>query len=251
MKYCVYKVSKLNRKFNEKNNKKKIFNFIIVISILLLINLIEVSANSLTLESLVNQLKNSEMYNYYIDSGWKVQVSEDNNSLKIITTVPHEEQSKDVETILYYDKATDILSYEYNGKTDPSDEIFMQMGCDGVWIGQILYIIAENNGITIESNDDLSTDLTMEQNGIKIETINIENDGVKMTSYKSMKVKLNGLKLNTTSEEEKNNPNINDNENVENPKTGDFILITALLFIFIIAIFTINIINKKNLIRKI
>lgn len=239
----------------DKKMKKSLIKLIMLVILTFSTNINLVHADSLTLDELSKQLESSEIYKYLEESEYGVGLTTSKNEINVnYSIIESDSQNPVVNTFsLSYDDVTDILSYEYNGIIEDNEITLKRFTVEGLIISQIVYIIAENNG-EVFSNDIDETKLTLEENGIKVEMIEVKSGNATVKGSKSLSVKLNDLNFenqNSESESDNNQIGSDNNEDVENPKTGNFISIVTLIVAAIISIFIIVIANKKTVFKKI
>ena len=235
--------------------KKNIIKLIILVILTFSTNINLVHADSLTLNDLYEQLENSEIYNYVENLADSFELSLTNNNINFEYTIidGNEDFPESIMGNVTYNEDTDTLNYEYFGNLESNEVTYKRLGIESLLISQIVYIIAEANGINI-TNDIDETKLTLEENGVELEMIKVEFDDGYLQGYKSISVKLNDLNFenqNSESESDNNQIGSDNNEDVENPKTGNFISIVTLIVAAIISIFIIVIANKKTVFKKI
>lgn len=235
--------------------KKNIIKLIILVILTFSININLVHADSLTLNDLYEQLENSEIYNYveYLADSFELSLTNNNINFEYTIIDGNEDFPESIMGNVTYNEDTDTLNYEYFGNLESNEVTYKRLGIESLLISQILVIIAEANGINI-TNDIDETKLTLEENGVELEMIKVEFDDGYLQGYKSISVKLNDLNFenqNSESESDNNQIGSDNNEDVENPKTGNFISIVTLIIAAIISIFIIVIANKKTVFKKI
>ena len=245
----------------DKKMKKSLIKLIMLVILTFAINVRLVYADSLTLNDLYEQLKNSEIYYYVENLADSFELSLTNNNINFEYTIidGNEDFPESIMGNVTYNEDTDTLNYEYFGNLESNEVTYKRLGIESLLISQILVIIAEANGINI-TNDIDETKLTLEENGVELEMIKVEFDDGYLQGYKSISVKLNDLNFenqnlqneDANDQTESNNENkVDNNENIENPKTGNFISIVTLIIVAIISIFIIVIANKKTVFKKI
>ena len=239
----------------DKKMKKSLIKLIMLVILTFAINVRLVYADSLTLNDLYEQLKNSEIYYYVENLADSFELSLTNNNINFEYTIidGNEDFPELIMGNVTYNEDTDTLNYEYFGNLESNEVTYKRLGIESLLISQILVIIAEANGINI-TNDIDETKLTLEENGVELEMIKVEFDDGYLQGYKSISVKLNDLNFenqNSESESDNNQIGSDNNEDVENPKTGNFISIVTLIVAAIISIFIIVIANKKTVFKKI
>lgn len=239
----------------DKKMKKSLIKLIMLVILTFAINVRLVYADSLTLNDLYEQLKNSEIYYYVENLADSFELSLTNNNINFEYTIidGNEDFPESIMGNVTYNEDTDTLNYEYFGNLESNEVTYKRLGIESLLISQILVIIAEANGINI-TNDIDETKLTLEENGVELEMIKVEFDDGYLQGYKSISVKLNDLNFenqNSESESDNNQIGSDNNEDVENPKTGNFISIVTLIIVAIISIFIIVIANKKTVFKKI
>ena len=239
----------------DKKMKKSLIKLIILVILTFSTNINLVHADSLTLNDLYEQLENSEIYYYVENLADSFELSLTNNNINFEYTIidGNEDFPELIMGNVTYNEDTDTLNYEYFGNLESNEVTYKRLGIESLLISQIVYIIAEANGINI-TNDIDETKLTLEENGVELEMIKVEFDDGYLQGYKSISVKLNDLNFenqNSESESDNNQIGSDNNEDVENPKTGNFISIVALIIAAIISIFIIVIANKKTVFKKI
>lgn len=239
----------------DKKMKKSLIKLIMLVILTFAINVRLVYADSLTLNDLYEQLKNSEIYYYVENLADSFELSLTNNNINFEYTIidGNEDFPESIMGNVTYNEDTDTLNYEYFGNLESNEVTYKRLGIESLLISQILVIIAEANGINI-TNDIDETKLTLEENGVELEMIKVEFDDGYLQGYKSISVKLNDLNFenqNSESESDNNQIGSDNNEDVENPKTGNFISIVTLIVAAIISIFIIVIANKKTVFKKI
>lgn len=239
----------------DKKMKKSLIKLIMLVILTFATKATLVQADILTLDELSKQLESSEIYKYLEESEYGVGLTTSKNEINVnYSIIESDSQNPVVNTFsLSYDDVTDILSYEYNGIIEDNEITLKRFAVEGLIISQIVYIIAENNGVVL-SNDIDETKLTLEENGIEMEMLEVKSGNETVKGYKSLSVKLNDLNFenqNSESESDNNQIGSDNNEDVENPKTGNFISIVALIIAAIISIFIIVIANKKTVFKKI
>lgn len=239
----------------DKKMKKSLIKLIMLVILTFAINVRLVYADSLTLNDLYEQLKNSEIYYYVENLADSFELSLTNNNINFEYTIidGNEDFPESIMGNVTYNEDTDTLNYEYFGNLESNEVTYKRLGIESLLISQILVIIAEANGINI-TNDIDETKLTLEENGVELEMIKVEFDDGYLQGYKSISVKLNDLNFenqNSESESDNNQIGSDNNEDVENPKTGNFISIVTLIIAAIISIFIIVIANKKTVFKKI
>lgn len=239
----------------DKKMKKSLIKLIMLVILTFAINVRLVYADSLTLNDLYEQLKNSEIYYYVENLADSFELSLTNNNINFEYTIidGNEDFPESIMGNVTYNEDTDTLNYEYFGNLESNEVTYKRLGIESLLISQIVYIIAEANGINI-TNDIDETKLTLEENGVELEMIKVEFDDGYLQGYKSISVKLNDLNFenqNSESESDNNQIGSDNNEDVENPKTGNFISIVTLIVAAIISIFIIVIANKKTVFKKI
>ena len=239
----------------DKKMKKSLIKLIMLVILTFAINVRLVYADSLTLNDLYEQLKNSEIYYYVENLADSFELSLTNNNINFEYTIidGNEDFPESIMGNVTYNEDTDTLNYEYFGNLESNEVTYKRLGIESLLISQIVYIIAEANGINI-TNDIDETKLTLEENGVELEMIKVEFDDGYLQGYKSISVKLNDLNFenqNSESESDNNQIGSDNNEDVENPKTGNFISIVTLIIAAIISIFIIVIANKKTVFKKI
>ena len=235
--------------------KKNIIKLIILVILTFSININLVHADSLTLNDLYEQLENSEIYNYveYLADSFELSLTNNNINFEYTIIDGNEDFPESIMGNVTYNEDTDTLNYEYFGNLESNEVTYKRLGIESLLMSQILEIIAEANGINI-TNDIDETKLTLEENGVELEMIKVEFDDGYLQGYKSISVKLNDLNFenqNSESESDNNQIGSDNNEDVENPKTGNFISIVTLIVAAIISIFIIVIANKKTVFKKI
>ena len=235
--------------------KKNIIKLIILVILTFSININLVHADSLTLNDLYEQLENSEIYNYveYLADSFELSLTNNNINFEYTIIDGNEDFPESIMGNVTYNEDTDTLNYEYFGNLESNEVTYKRLGIESLLMSQILVIIAEANGINI-TNDIDETKLTLEENGVELEMIKVEFDDGYLQGYKSISVKLNDLNFenqNSESESDNNQIGSDNNEDVENPKTGNFISIVTLIVAAIISIFIIVIANKKTVFKKI
>ncbi len=235
--------------------KKNIIKLIILVILTFSTNINLVHADSLTLNDLYEQLENSEIYNYveYLADSFELSLTNNNINFEYTIIDGNEDFPELIMGNVTYNEDTDTLNYEYFGNLESNEVTYKRLGIESLLISQIVYIIAEANGINI-TNDIDETKLTLEENGVELEMIKVEFDDGYLQGYKSISVKLNDLNFenqNSESESDNNQIGSDNNEDVENPKTGNFISIVTLIVAAIISIFIIVIANKKTVFKKI
>lgn len=235
--------------------KKNIIKLIILVILTFSININLVHADSLTLNDLYEQLENSEIYNYveYLADSFELSLTNNNINFEYTIIDGNEDFPESIMGNVTYNEDTDTLNYEYFGNLESNEVTYKRLGIESLLMSQILEIIAEANGINI-TNDIDETKLTLEENGVELEMIKVEFDDGYLQGYKSISVKLNDLNFenqNSESESDNNQIGSDNNEDVENPKTGNFISIVTLIIAAIISIFIIVIANKKTVFKKI
>ena len=235
--------------------KKNIIKLIILVILTFSTNINLVHADSLTLNDLYEQLENSEIYNYveYLADSFELSLTNNNINFEYTIIDGNEDFPESIMGNVTYNEDTDTLNYEYFGNLESNEVTYKRLGIESLLMSQILEIIAEANGINI-TNDIDETKLTLEENGVELEMIKVEFDDGYLQGYKSISVKLNDLNFenqNSESESDNNQIGSDNNEDVENPKTGNFISIVTLIVAAIISIFIIVIANKKTVFKKI
>ena len=235
--------------------KKNIIKLITLVILTFSTNINLVHADSLTLNDLYEQLENSEIYNYveYLADSFELSLTNNNINFEYTIIDGNEDFPELIMGNVTYNEDTDTLNYEYFGNLESNEVTYKRLGIESLLISQIVYIIAEANGINI-TNDIDETKLTLEENGVELEMIKVEFDDGYLQGYKSISVKLNDLNFenqNSESESDNNQIGSDNNEDVENPKTGNFISIVTLIVAAIISIFIIVIANKKTVFKKI
>lgn len=266
----------------DKKMKKSLIKLIILVILTFAINVRLVYADSLTLNDLYEQLKNSEIYYYVENLADSFELSLTNNNINFEYTIidGNEDFPESIMGNVTYNEDTDTLNYEYFGNLESNEVTYKRLGIESLLISQILVIIAEANGINI-TNDIDETKLTLEENGVELEMIKVEFDDGYLQGYKSISVKLNDLNFENQNSQTENDDNqtengnsqndnnqtgsdtengnqqsdnenkVDNNENIENPKTGNFISMVTLIIAAIISIFIIVIANKKTVFKKI
>ena len=235
--------------------KKNIIKLIILVILTFSTNINLVHADSLTLNDLYEQLENSEIYNYveYLADSFELSLTNNNINFEYTIIDGNEDFPESIMGNVTYNEDKDTLNYEYFGNLESNEVTYKRLGIESLLMSQILEIIAEANGINI-TNDIDETKLTLEENGVELEMIKVEFDDGYLQGYKSISVKLNDLNFenqNSESESDNNQIGSDNNEDVENPKTGNFIPIVTLIVAAIISIFIIVIANKKTVFKKI
>lgn len=248
-------VNKIIKGINERKMKKNKINLIILVILTFSTNINLVHADSLTLNDLYEQLENSEIYNYveYLADSFELSLTNNNINFEYTIIDGNEDFPESIMGNVTYNEDTDTLNYEYFGNLESNEVTYKRLGIESLLMSQILEIIAEANGINI-TNDIDETKLTLEENGVELEMIKVEFDDGYLQGYKSISVKLNDLNFenqNSESESDNNQIGSDNNEDVENPKTGNFISIVTLIVAAIISIFIIVIANKKTVFKKI
>lgn len=239
----------------DKKMKKSLIKLIMLVILTFSTNINLVHADSLTLNDLYEQLENSEIYYYVENLADSFELSLTNNNINFEYTIidGNEDFPELIMGNVTYNEDTDTLNYEYFGNLESNEVTYKRLGIESLLMSQILEIIAEANGINI-TNDIDETKLTLEENGVELEMIKVEFDDGYLQGYKSISVKLNDLNFenqNSESESDNNQIGSDNNEDVENPKTGNFISIVTLIIAAIISIFIIVIANKKTVFKKI
>ena len=239
----------------DKKMKKSLIKLIMLVILTFAINVRLVHADSLTLNDLYEQLENSEIYNYveYLADSFELSLTNNNINFEYTIIDGNEDFPELIMGNVTYNEDTDTLNYEYFGNLESNEVTYKRLGIESLLMSQILEIIAEANGINI-TNDIDETKLTLEENGVELEMIKVEFDDGYLQGYKSISVKLNDLNFenqNSESESDNNQIGSDNNEDVENPKTGNFISIVTLIIAAIISIFIIVIANKKTVFKKI
>ena len=239
----------------DKKMKKSLIKLIMLVILTFAINVRLVHADSLTLNDLYEQLENSEIYNYveYLADSFELSLTNNNINFEYTIIDGNEDFPESIMGNVTYNEDTDTLNYEYFGNLESNEVTYKRLGIESLLMSQILEIIAEANGINI-TNDIDETKLTLEENGVELEMIKVEFDDGYLQGYKSISVKLNDLNFenqNSESESDNNQIGSDNNEDVENPKTGNFISIVTLIIAAIISIFIIVIANKKTVFKKI
>lgn len=262
--------------------KKNIIKLITLVILTFSTNINLVYADSLTLNDLYEQLENSEIYIYLKDSNYDLDLGISENKIFALYFLikPNPPIRVMVPITFSYNEETDILSYKYDSFNEGDDLIFESLTVEGLIISQVLFVIAENNRVTFPSEIDESK-LTLEENGIEAEMIEVKSGNETVKGYKSLSVKLNDLNFENQNSQTENDDNqtengnsqndnnqtgsdtengnqqsdnenkVDNNENIENPKTGNFISMVTLIIAAIISIFIIVIANKKTVFKKI
>src|SRR5699024_3020300 len=136
--------------------KKSLIKLIMLVILTFAINVRLVYADSLTLNDLYEQLKNSEIYYYVETLADSFELSLTNNNINFEYTIidGNEDFPESIMGNVTYNQDTDTLNYEYFGNLESNEVTYKRLGIESLLISQILVIIAEANGINITNDID-------------------------------------------------------------------------------------------------
>lgn len=168
---------------------------------------LEVSAEEITFDIIVNAMKSSETYNYFNTSGGTAEIVSSPNSMAINYNYTTNERGSWTTVFNYKDG---VVSYSYPGERNSANTV-TYTSIDRRWITQLLSIVAELNGFTQEQmlgldNNYMST-FTMENNGLASTMFNysyINSDGSTSSgsAYDTFQINLNRFRFDVTQAKE-------------------------------------------------